>query len=238
MKTLVAAFITALLVFTLATAWIEVVQPRLDMLALASKPRTRSSTSANKRDARQTTNDEDDDGSSDDSIRTENAKSSRLSKSKRAEAAKKEVLAQLEQVKQREAKLLERQATMEMLYQDIRRELAEVEEIRRRSAAELALAERKVLDAIANKAEINSQANAAENQLRTTARQKAAEASIAAALQDLAKNGNVNAAMTLLSGMQEREVTKVLTSLSTRDPSLALRLSDQVHAAKQGAVRQ
>ena len=35
MKNLVAAFITSLLVFTLATAWIDLVQPQLDILAQA-----------------------------------------------------------------------------------------------------------------------------------------------------------------------------------------------------------
>ena len=80
-------------------------------------------------------------------IRTTNppiaeSKSSRQRKRQEAASETKErLLAQLEDVKHREEKLIERQATMELLYQDIRRELAQVEDIRRRSATELALAQ-------------------------------------------------------------------------------------------------
>ena len=56
-------------------------------------------------------------------------------------------------------------------------------------------------------------------------------------IQELASQGNVTAAASLLSGMKDREVSKIMGSLFARDPRLALRITDQVKASKQEPVR-
>ncbi len=244
MKTLVAAFITAILVFALATAWTEMVQPRLEMLAFSatsksSEASTKSSTKRGQRTAIDRDLDEDPDDLDAEPVPKVTGKSSRVAK-QRAETAKKDrLMVQLEQVKLQESKLLERQAMMELLYQDIRKELAEVDEIRRKSAAELALAERRMVEGIATKTNVAARTIEADDAAKTVAKQRVAtEASIANLIQELASKGNVRDAALLLSELKDREVAKVLMSLYSRNPSLALQLSDKVNDAKQGIVRQ
>lgn len=243
MKTLVAALITALVVFTLATAWMEVVQPRIDLMArgsgtdaeeLLQKP-------ANKKLIRRKTPRaiESDDSSPDEPLHKVAKKSTRsTSDDEVSEATKERLLTQLEKVKQQEAKLVERQTAMELIYRDIYRELADVEEIRRRSTAELAMAEQRVLAAATSQSIAANTRSDVNQQPTLVAKSRiTADVRIANVIQDLAGQGKIPAAASLLSGMKDRDVAKVLMSLSTRDPRLALQLSDQVQAAKQGAIR-
>ena len=247
MKTLAAALITALLVYTLATAWTDLVQPRMEFIAQASATKSKSdSAKSKKRQAsrRQEIVDEDEDDDSDpvDEPPPKIAvKSTRLARKQREDAmtseiAKARLIAQMADVKDQESRLLAREETLKMLYEDIRSELVAVEDIRRRSANELAIAERKILDATASKSRMAT--NDPANEPLSNARLKSSsESRIASVIQDLASQGNVAAAASLLSGMKDREVAKVLTSLSARDPRLAMRISDQVQAAKQDSVR-
>lgn len=247
MKTLAAALFTALAVYTLATAWTDLVQPRLELLAQASGAKTRDDTPRSKkktvsRRQEPSEDEEDDSDASEEPPPKIAAKSTRQNKKSREDAAlsvsaKERLMAQLADVKDHESRLLAREETLRMLYEDIRSELKAVEEIRRRSASELAIAERRVLDAAVSKPGMAA-SNDLPNETLPIAKPKAsAEARIASVILDLASQGNVAAAASLLSGMKDREVAKVLTSLSARDPRLALRISDQVHAAKQEPVR-
>lgn len=246
MKNLVASLITALLVFTLATAWMELVQPRLDLIAQATAPRPTetSNVSKKKTSSRRIVQDEEVDEEPIEEppppkIATKSARHIKTIKEETApsESTKERLLAQLADVKEQESRLVAREETLRMLYDDIRTELAAVEDIRRKSATELAMAEKKVLEAAIVKPGV-AQSNETPSDTNPNAKPKAsAESRIATVIQDLASQGNVAAAASLLSGMKDREIAKVLTSLSIRDPRLALRLSDQVQAAKQEPVR-
>jgi hypothetical protein len=246
MKNMSASLITALLVFTLATAWIDLVQPRLDAIAQAttSKPTESTTISKKKSTSRKVAQDDEaDDEAIEDppapKVATKSARHIKTIKddASSSESTKERLRAQLADVKEQESRLVAREETLRMLYDDIRTELAAVEDIRRKSAAELAMAEKKVLEATVTKPGV---AQSTESPAEATPYAKpkvSAEARIAGVIQDLASQGNVAAAASLLSGMKDREIAKVLTSLSTRDPRLALRLSDQVQAAKQEPVR-
>jgi len=249
MKTLVAALFTALVVFALATAWMEVVQPRMELMAqaTASKAEQTETKSSKRRGSRKSAarvrsdEGEADDESFDDSGNIASKSSRSRSSRESDEKAEQRLLTQLEKVKQQEAKLVERQSALELIYRDIYRELAEVEEIRRRSASELALAEQKISAVATNSVpDAASIAVRSGETTRTTTTQKprvAAETRIAGVIHDLARQGKIPAAASLLSGMKDRDVAKVLMSLSARDPGLALQLSDQVQAAKQSTIR-
>lgn len=250
MKTLVAALFTALVVFALATAWMEVVQPRMDLMArvAAEKSEQTEAKSSKRRTSRKSSarmraeDGDSDSDSGDEDGSTESSKSSRGRSSRESdEKAEQRLLTQLEKVKQQEAKLVERQSALELIYRDIYRELAEVEEIRRRSASELALAEQKISAVATNAApDVAAIAVRSDEPSRTSTAAKtrvAAETRIAGVIHDLAKQGKVSAAASLLSGMKDRDVAKVLMSLSARDPGLALQLTDQVQAAKQSTIR-
>ncbi|WP_010583803.1 hypothetical protein [Schlesneria paludicola] len=251
MKTLVAALFTALVVFALATAWMEVVQPRMELMARATAAKSdQTETKSSKRRssrksaarARSDEGDSDDESFDDEGRGNVSSKSSRGRSSRESdEKAEQRLLTQLEKVKQQEAKLVERQSALELIYRDIYRELAEVEEIRRRSASELALAEQKIsavaTNSVPDTASIAVRTNESNRTAATPKPRVAAETRIAGVIHDLAKQGKVSAAASLLSGMKDRDVAKVLMSLSARDPGLALQLSDQVQAAKQSTIR-
>lgn len=247
MKTLAAALITALAVYTLATAWTDLVQPRLELIAQASAAKTRDDSARSKKKSvsrRQEPSEDDEDESDvpDEPPPKIAGKSTRQTRKSRDDAlisasAKERLAAQLADVKDHESKLVAREETLRMVYEDIRSELAAVEDIRRRSANELAIAERRVLDAAVSKPSMAASNDASNEPLSSIKPKASAESRIASVIQDLASQGNVAAAASLLNGMKDREVAKVLTSLSARDPRLALRISDQVQAAKQEPVR-
>lgn len=244
MKTLVAALFTALLVFALATGWMELVQPQLDAVIAANAKATEVPTKpATKRSTKRTVKvDTDADAESDDELDIEVdskiAKSSRSSKSSResqaSKAARDRLILQLADVKQQESKLVAREEMLRMLYDDIRSELTAVEEIRRQSATELAMAERRVHEAANVRKPTESASNEpVERPASSVSTRQSSEARIAQVVQDLSEQGNVTAAASLLSGMKDREIAKVLTALSTRDPRLALQLSDRLQASKE-----
>ncbi len=240
MKMLVAAFITALLVFTLATGWMEVVQPRLDLMTLATASPSRgvNDRPLNRRSTRRVTSIEDEDEEPVNEPNTNSmAKVSRSVPTPRAETQKPDItksrlLIQLNEVKQQESKLVAREETLRMLYDDIRAELVAVEEIRRRSASELALAERKVLETAVSKTSAGANSNDVVNPTMTVAKSRPAEAYIASVVENLANRGSLEAAATLLRGLKDREVAKILTSLNARDARLANQLFERVQAAK------
>jgi hypothetical protein len=136
----------------------------------------------------------------------------------------------MDEVKKQEAKLVAREENLRMLYDDIRTELAAIEEIRRRSASELANAEQKVLDAARGK---GSMASAPGEEGQRTTQAKTAQTYIAGLVQDLANRGSIDTAAGLLRGMKDREIAKVLTTVSSRDPRLANQLFEQIRTARQ-----
>lgn len=248
MKTLVAALFTALLVFALATGWMDLVQPQLDaMIAANSKSIEASAKTTARRSTKRTVKvDADAEADGDDELDIEIdskvARSSRSSKPSRESQASKatrdRLILQLADVKQQESKLVAREEMLRMLYDDIRSELTAVEEIRRRSANELAMAERRVHEAASiRKPTESASSDSVDRPLSSANTRQSSEARIAQVVQDLSEQGNVTAAASLLSGMKDREIAKVLTALSTRDPRLALQLSDRLQASKQDTIR-
>jgi hypothetical protein len=236
MKSLIAAFITALAVFILATGWSEVVQPRLDVLTAA----TSSGRDKVSLENRSRTDISIDDGDEEiEPVRRPSSKSSRSTRQSREAAAQAEkskalVAQQMEEVKRQEAKLVAREENLRILYDDIRSELAAIEHIRRESATELAMAERKVLDASKSNGVNTAVVN--DGGQRTAANGKHdrnSQTYIAGLVQDLASKGSVETAAGLLRGMKDREIAKVLTTLSSRDPQLANQLFEQVRIARQ-----
>lgn len=236
MKILVAAFITALLVFILATGWIEVVQPRLDLMGMASTTKVRSAAGASNTRVAMTVRDtEEDEVATNNTMQKTLVKTTRTSRQLRdegsmSERSKAEVARQMEEVKRQEAKLVAREENLRMLYDDIRTELAAIEEIRRRSATELAIAEQKVLDAARGNGNL---ASAPGEGGQRTSQAKTAQTYIASLVQDLANRGSIDTAAGLLRGMKDREIAKVLTTLSSRDPQLANQLFEQIRTARQ-----
>ena len=243
MKTLVAAFITALLVFALATVWIDAVQPRLDKMASAasSQSNERLANGQHRRSSRRSIDEELDDEDEETSrlnVRSARTKKSSRGKTSQRDAKNDQLLVQLEQVKREEAKLVERQNTMKLLYEDIYRELASLEEVRRRSAMELAMVEQQILGAALNKPTVAS--TSAESRTAAAppkARRSGGEIQIADIVQNLVNRGRSPAAGVLLSGLKDFEVAKVLSVLNSRDPKLALRLSNEVQTARQNTVQ-
>jgi hypothetical protein len=242
MKTLVAALITALLVFTLATAWTEVVHPKQDAESVtpAANTATSASKSRGKRKSRPVVVDEDaDDETVDKPIRV--VRRAPRAVSAATDETNERLRAQLAEVKQQESRLVATQESLRLIYEDIRSELAAVEEIRRRSANELAAAERRVLEAALNRP---SSASLPVEKLDETASNVKAKvpnespsAQTAIWIQGLVDRGGVAAAVSILSGIKDREAAKVLASLHARDPRLASRLSDELQAAKQSPIR-
>jgi cytochrome c553 len=240
MKILVAALITALFVFILATGWMEIVQPRLGLMSMASSKSKENSTGSKSTHIVKATDDEsDEEGLGDESIHKVTVKTSRTARQRRDEALlaeknKAEIALQLEEVKKQESKLVAREQNLRMLYDDIRTELAAIEEIRRRSATELAIAEQKVQSAAKSSTNVAS-ADSDGVQRNTVAAKsdKAPQTYIAGVVQDLANRGSIETAAGLLRGLKDREIAKVLTSLSSKDPRLANQLFEQVRTARQ-----
>ena len=235
MKTLVAALITALLVFAFATAWTDVVQPRNNVTGVAAPQSARElvgRSSANRASRNANSADEDVDG--EESSRT--ARRSKRSKSEEElnDITKERLLAQFDEVKRKEARLLEREEALNAICTEIRREIAEVDEIRRQSARELAMVERSLMDEIANSTRPTRQVQAPPAVApAVTAKPKPnADARIAGVVQDLVDRGNINDAAILLGGFKERDIARILGTLTATNPSVAIRLAEQIRLSK------
>ena len=154
---------------------------------------------------------------------------------------------QVADVKQQEARLMARQESLRMIYDDIRAELAVVDDIRRRTSDELAAVERRGL-AVAQRdrqTTPNTQptkSRPAETPLEPaetlkTSTDSPSVRSAALLIRRLADQGHTDSAVSLLNRMKEREAAKVLASLSTLDPRLALRITENLQAVKQQPIR-
>lgn len=236
MKILVAAFITAMLVFVLATAWTEVVQPRSN--TASSAPPAAVKEPAGKRSSRASSVTVDDELDDDELSLTTRRNRRMRAEDELNDLTKERLLAQFEEVKRKEAKLLEREEALKSISAEIRREIAEVDEIRRQSARELAMVERSLMDEISNSARPTRQVTVPSETPVTSEKPKAnADARIAGFIQDLVNRGNINDAATVLGGFKERDIARILGSLQTSNPGVATRLAEQIRLAKLQAAR-
>ena len=215
MKILVTVLMTALFVFALATTWVDVVQPRLapsrpaavnplvatEQVPLPRKPRRPAMI--------------------DDSellpVPTEHVSTpSRRSAETAAEIAKK-----LDDVKQQETNLAARQEALRMIYDDIRSELANVDDLRRRTSQDLVDAEKRV-QVMAQRPPALSKSKSPP---LTRAANKAAS-SQAFLMKRLVQDGHTATAISMLKGMKGHEAATVLEALEITDPRIAERLAD------------
>ena len=150
MKTLGAAFVSALVVFTLATVWADYVQPRLEILANASAANSLKATGKGKQSAKADLQSDDDADAESENVvpvATKSRKARRAAEEaeQRAEANR-EITAKLEELKAREAKLAEREDALNTIHAEIRREMARVEELQRRATAAPALVDTRAIE--------------------------------------------------------------------------------------------
>lgn len=240
MKTLAAALITTLFVFALSTAWVEVIQPRLNRSGSGAAKASIEipARSNNKRIARSSVSAFDEGGI--DVTSKINAKSVKARSAEEAslhDLTRERLLAQFDEVKKREVSLMEREDSLNAICADIRRELAEVDEIRRQSARELAFVERTVTEAASN-AKLVSLPNPKTEPPKLAAQPRAsADSTLAGAIQDLIDGNNIKAAAALLSGMQDRKAAKLLSMLRVNNPTGAAKVAEQVRVNKQTASR-
>ena len=239
MKTLVAAFITALLVFTLATVWIDIVQPRLDLLAvaMASQSNGKGANGSNGRLASKDMNAIDED--SDELERSESSalrvKKSIKNNSRRVLEKKERDLEQAHRDEQTLSKMVELQNTMKMLYDDLLKVVKDEEKVRRQSSNELAVVEKQFLESTLS----NVGATAAKNEAAKSAakRKSDGDQKFADIVQGLVNRDKGKVAAQLLSGLDDRKAAKILSLVNDRDPKTATRLSNQIQEAKQDSIQ-
>ena len=235
MKILVAAFITALLVFTLATAWVEVVQPRWDILTAASQKTSESvAKSSSVRSRRRTVASEIDDESSV-AVDSMPRLSARPSRDDVAPASASKVRDELDRIRKQDQKLAAREETLQLLFDDIRAEMSRLNELRRSTSNEVVLAGQRVRSGLIRTADAEPAMSDVASEQPAMTRETRAETQadrMATVIQKLAKEGSIPIAATLLGGIKEREAARVLASLYDRDRPLATRLAIELQSAK------
>jgi len=237
MKILVTVLLTALFVFALATTWVDIVQPQLrqngrtapEATARASeapvpKKRTRKVSPPPVAPAELPDDEE--------STVEPPPVTSRQSRESSAALARK-----MDEVKQQESSLVARQEALRMIYDDIRTELATVDEIRRQTTADLAEAERRVRSTAQRRpAPAPKSARAPVPPSRVAAGTPASRAE-AQIIRQLVDQGKLETAVSLLKSMKGRDAASVLTVLSSQDPRLADRLADSISLERDDTVR-
>lgn len=229
MKTLVAALMTTLMVFALSMVWSEVVQPGLArVVAISSQPAVKSASRQPTRSAANRAKATDENSDGEQKTMSKESNSNKASNRKDAQqAASSSEPSQLEQVKFEEAKLAERQNTIEMIYRDIFRELEMLKEIRRRSAIELAAAERRAVESTSQQPVTTAVVVTTPVRTAKSPEPKGStERRMAVLVQGLVDRGNTKAAAAMLAGLKDRESSKVLSLL--RDPKTATQLAEQI----------
>ncbi len=242
MKILLTVLLTALFVFALATTWVDIVQPQLDRIARATaeKPAAVAESTPTKKRPRKTTPSasellpvpSDEDSALQPEVAGKADSKARISRGTRESA---ELLAQkMDEVKQQESSLTARQESLRMIYDDIRTELAAVDELRKRTNEDLAEAEQRGLDVAQRRAP-----RAARNAppIPRTAGGSPAIRGEALIIRRLVEQGKMETAVSLLKSMKGRDAANVLEALSTMDSKLAIRLADTVPASRDDTIR-
>ena len=236
MKILVTVLLTALFVFALATTWVDIVQPHWDRTAKVAAEKTApgDGNSSVKKKSRKPlplpaaellpVPDE-----QADKIET-------IPRSTRGPRESAELLAQkLEEVKLQESSLAARQETLRMIYDDIRSELASVDDLRKRTSEDLVEAERRMLNVAQRKTP-----KLAAARISPVPRNAAASPAIrgeALIIRRLVEEGKMETAVSLLKSMKGRDAASVLEALSAVDSKLAIRLADTVPTGRSETIR-
>jgi hypothetical protein len=264
MKSLVVVLCTACCVYALASAWSDIVQPQLDAAKKANESlNATSSRRTAQRSNRSSTPAEDADEEAEPTPRSK-TKTKRTSVASRIEEpldetsydrltqaeVEAELKKQAEEVKRQEARLVSRQESLRLIYDDIREELTAVENIRQRAAQELADAEQNIIPVARNEilptpAELAvphssstrapKPASLTSLPVESVARDSQSMRAAALMIRRLVTQGSRNTAISLLSKMKAREATKVLTALHQEDAALATDISRSLQAMKQAS---
>ena len=264
MKILVAVLCTTVCVFALASAWSDMLQPQVEVQQRAAESRAASALRrAASRVARPVAAPAGAEEKSEsvrampksprpqvvDTGAATDASNPVTETRSEGEAL---LLAEGPEAKQRESRLMNRQESLRMIYDDIREEQAAVDDIRRQATEELAAAEQRAITA-SQRVVKASQQDAGAGERKPTAGRQRTEAgeitvnrpivnsdspSVRAAVlltRRLVAQGSHDTAASILGRMQEREAAKVLTALAKEDAPLAKELAVQLQAAKQAA---
>jgi len=132
----------------------------------------------------------------------------------------------LDEVRQQESNLAARQEALRMIYDDIRSELAAVDEIRKQTSEDLEQAERRIAKLSERRATpVPSTARAL---LERPATDRFEMRSNALMIRRLAQDGKHETAVSLLKKMKSRDAATILEVLSEMDSRLADRLTESI----------
>jgi len=246
MKTMMTVLMTALFVFALATAWVDYIQPQLGQPAVAvvEKPAKQTpvpAPAARKRPRKKVVTEPAEELSSveDQELAGEELDAAPQPKARSTKSSSEpaKVLAKrLDEVKEQESTLASRQEALRMIYEDIRTELATVDQLRKQTTEELAEAERRVVDVAQRKPVQPARTNRNMPPARTASESPSIRGE-ALFIRRLVDDGKVETAVSVLRAMKGRDAASVLESLSSLDSKLAERLADAVPGQRDETVR-
>ncbi|HEY4263121.1 MAG TPA: hypothetical protein VGM98_23365 [Schlesneria sp.] len=241
MKILVTVLMTALFVFAAASTWVDYVQPQLNQqakvaaekqaaIAEAPAPRKRPrKVIAAVEPALLPVPDEESEDIAEPKVVTKRVTAAK------AKAIDAEAASLLTDVKEQESKLAVRQEALKMIYDDIRSELAAVDDLRKQTREDMANAELRLLE-VAQRAPRTT-----KNKLVVNANRPSGESAFirsqALFIRKLADDGKIETAISVLKAMKERDAAGVLTSLDGIDANLADRLATTVQAGRNDVIR-
>ncbi len=241
MKILVTVLMTALFVFALASTWVDFVQPQLNQQAkvAAEKQAALAEAPAPRKRPRKVVAaveplllpvpDEEAEVVAEPKVVT---KSVSAAKTKVIDA---EAASLLTDVKEQESKLAVRQEALKMIYDDIRTELAAVDDLRKRTREDMADAELRMLE-VAQRTPRTTKNKPIANANRPSG-ESAFIRSQALFIRKLVDDGKIETAISVLKAMKERDAAGVLTSLDGIDANLADRLATTVQADRNDVIR-
>ncbi|MEI8379311.1 MAG: hypothetical protein WCJ09_04225 [Planctomycetota bacterium] len=223
MKILVTVLLTALFVFALATAWVDYVQPQLKQASTSTTEKTTvAEIPAAKKRVRKPPREVDSELVP---VPTDDVSSPDVKRDRQPVAMSKPVADQLAVVKQQEADLVARQETLRMIYDDIRTELATVDELRKRASDDLLESERRGTNSTNRKASGPVlRSRPAPPVVRSESDNGTSRAS-ALVLRQMVGDGKLTAAVSMLKSYKERDAARILEAMDTIDPKLADRLA-------------
>ncbi len=223
MKILVTVLLTALLVFALATAWVDYVQPQLKQAATSTTEKTTvAEIPSVKKRVRKPPREVDSDlvpVPTDDELPPDGGRS------RQPVAMSKQVADQLAAVKQQEADLVARQETLRMIYDDIRNELATVDELRKRASDDLLESERRGAKSANRKGSGPVLSTRPAPPVVRSENDNGTSRANALFLRQLVGDGKLTTAISVLKSYKERDAARVLEAMDTIDPKLADRLA-------------
>lgn len=223
MKILVTVLLTALLVFALATAWVDYVQPQLKQASTSTTEKaTVAEIPAAKKRVRKPPRDVDSELVP---VPTDDESPPDVSRSRQQVAMSKPVADQIAVIKQQEADLVARQETLRMIYDDIRNELATVDQLRKQASDDLLESERRGTKPANRKASGPVLSSRPAPPVVRSGSDDGTSRASALVLRQMVGSGKLTAAVSMLKSYKERDAARILEAMDTIDPKLADRLA-------------